>query len=200
MIQAHKRLEEIKPMSGEEYLDLLDKAYAAHSKSLKDSATAGTDLHAEAEKWVKSVMDLKEIDPHPRIKPFVAWCKENVEGFLYSEIHCYSIKMWTGGISDCGAWLKNGKRVVFDFKSSKEVYPSQLFQAAGYAMQLAENGGFDAQGNKKLDPFMADDCAVVPFGGKSIPVFSGEMETIKEGFLGALALYKATERMKKVLK
>ena len=61
---------------------------------------------------------------------------EHVEQFLLSEAHCYSERLWVGGITDCVARMKNGKLAVIDFKSSKDAYYGQFVQVAGYALQL----------------------------------------------------------------
>ena len=114
MASVEERLEEIKAMSPKEFYKLLDKAYRAHSTTLKDKAEEGTDLHAELEKFVKWHMsekkdnDFGQIDAvifEARIRPFIDWTFQNVKRFLWSEAHCYSEKMWTGGISDVGAGL-----------------------------------------------------------------------------------------------
>jgi hypothetical protein len=83
-----------------------------------------------------------------------------------------------------------------DFKSSKEAYPTQFFQCAGYALQIAENGGFDKDGNKI---FILEKpigfYAVVPFGAEVVePVFDLDVKGCEEGFISALTLYKQLQR------
>ena len=196
------QLEAIKKMSGEEFIALLDEAYKAHSVKLADTAEAGTDLHAELERYVKNTMlceksemkDTTEYDS--QIQPFITWANENVKKFLWSELYCYSEKLWLGGISDCAVELKDGRIGIIDFKSSKEAYPTQFFQCAGYALQIAENGGFDKNGNKifTLEKPIGF-YAVVPFGAKNVePVFDFDVEGCKEGFISALTLYKQLQR------
>jgi hypothetical protein len=186
-------LRAIKIMTADAFVKLLDRAYKAHSVSLKDSAQKGTDLHAELESYVKSKMgknDKKQFDP--KIQPFIDWAENNVEKFIWSECHCFSKDMWVGGITDAGAVLKDGSVAVIDFKSSKEAYPSQFIQAAGYAMQLEENGLWNEAGtaNKKLENKI-DTLIVVPFGAtKVLPVIRKNVEDYKKGFLSALQLYR----------
>ena len=194
---ALPRLEEIRGMDVEEFIALLDDAYKAHSVKLTDSASAGTDLHAECEAYVKWRMGRgAERQWADRIIPFIRWAEEEVEEFLWSELHCYSSELWVGGITDCGVKLKNGKIGVLDFKSSKEAYISQFIQCAGYDLQLAENGGFNAQGYPmfKLEKPI-EFYGIIPFGAEEFKVdIRYNVEELREGFKGAVVLYKLTNQ------
>ena len=53
--------EKIKSVTEEEYLELLDEAYKAHSVRLKDSAQAGTDMHGELESYVKACVHNNDV-------------------------------------------------------------------------------------------------------------------------------------------
>lgn len=192
--KAGAMLEELRYMSEEQYLDLLDDAYKAHSVKLETSAEAGTDLHAELERFVKYHMGLivaaKDFDP--KIKPFIEWTEQNVKRFISSEGHVFSTRMWTGGITDCVCELNDGRFGIIDFKSSKEAYISQFLQIAGYDIQITENGIFSPEGVqtwKAERPF--DFYAVVPFGAPKFTVeFRNDTEVLKEGFEAMLKLYK----------
>ena len=113
----------------EDWLKLGDEAYKAHAVKLKDSAESGTDLHAILETFVKTG-EVKD----DKILPFVKWYKENVKRNLWSEAHCFSKELWSGGISDLGVELNTGDYVIIDFKSAKDVYYSQFVQCAIYAI------------------------------------------------------------------
>jgi len=201
-----KVLEEIKKMGPKTYLALLDKAYKNHSVTLKDSATAGTDLHALLEKWVKSKMQNQiqgtpVCDPEEQIMPFVDWCNKFVKRFLWSELHTYSESLWIGGITDCGVEMIDGKVGIIDFKSAKEVYFDHFVQCGGYALQLEENGGFDANGFKVFQlEHNIDFMAIVPFGAKNIvPTLNknGEgttVEDFKNSFKACLTIYKNKQK------
>lgn len=192
-------LEEFKTMSVEDYVKLMSKAYTAHATNLKDKAQEGTDLHAELERFVKWYMttegetrNFMEQKFEPRIQPFIDWTVLNVKRFLWSEAHCYSEKMWTGGISDVGAELNDGKVIIIDFKSSKEAYLGQFWQCVGYAIQIEENGWFDRNGNLlgKLEKPI-DYVCIVPFGAEKVePKFNYDMAGGKDAFLAELVLYK----------
>ena len=186
------RLEEIKGMSVKDYIDLLNNAYKAHSVKLKDSAQAGTDLHAELEKFVKNTMENRMATYDAKIQPFIDWSVKNVKRFIYSEAYCYSEKLWVGGISDCCAELNDGKIIIIDFKSSKEAYLSQFWQCVGYAIQIEENGWFDENGNQlgKLEKPI-DYVCVVPFGAEVVePQFFYDVDGGKEAFGAEVLLYK----------
>lgn len=195
MVSVGISLEKIKQMEVEQFYKLLDSAYRAHSTTLKDKAQEGTDLHAELERFVKDEMSNHQYEAdkyEPRILPYIQWSRKEVKRYLWSEVHCYSEKMWTGGISDVGAELNDGKIVVIDFKSSKEAYLSQFWQCRGYGLQIEENGWFDRDGNLlgKLEKPI-DAVVVVPFGAEEVvPQFNYDMAGGEEAFKAELVLYK----------
>jgi len=192
---AQIALETIKTLNPKEWLKRLDLAYKAHATRLKDSATAGTDLHASLEDWVKACIDYYSGVPtltseEDRLTPFRKWCVEHVETFLYSEAHCYSETFWVGGIFDCLAKMKDGKIALFDFKSSKEAYFGQFVQMGGYAVEVEENGILDSEGNK-LGEAKIDMLYVVPFGAEDVtPRPHYDVDGMKGMFVNAANLYK----------
>lgn len=194
MVAVGIKLEQIRGMSPDEYYKLLDGAYRAHQTTLKDKAEEGTDLHAELERFVKFKMsgsaDIKIFDL--KIQPFIDWSEKNVKRFLWSEAHCYSEKLWVGGISDVGAELNDGSIIIIDFKSSKEAYLGQFWQCCGYAIEIEENGWFDKDGNLmgKLEKPI-DYVCVVPFGAAKVePQFNHDMVGGKVAFECETILYK----------
>lgn len=189
---AFKGWKKIQDLDNEQFLDLLDEAYSAHSKKLDSSAKQGTDLHAELERYVKNKMANRMATYEEKIMPFILWAEENVEKFIWSEVNCYSERLWIGGISDVGAKLKNGKIVIIDFKSSKEAYESQFIQCAGYDIQITENGGYTKNGTKILTlEDKIDGYIIVPFGAKVVePVFRWNVDELKEAFEACLKLQK----------
>lgn len=189
-------LQRTKDYSVEEWLELCDEAYSAHSKKLDSSAKQGTDLHAELERYVKNKMANRVATYEDKIIPFITWAEENVEEFIWSEVNCYSETLWLGGISDVGAKLKDGKTVIIDFKSSKEAYESQFIQCAGYDLQITENGGYTKNGAKILTlKDKIDGYIIVPFGAEVVePVFRWNVEELKDAFRACLTLYKLTNK------
>lgn len=185
-------LEAIKNETPEQFLKRCDEAYKAHSVKLNDSADAGTDLHAELERYVKNTMEGRMATYDEKIVPFITWVNENVEKFLWSEMYTFSETMWVGGISDCAVQLKNGKVGIIDFKSSKESYESQFIQCAGYDLQVTENGGYTKDGRKVFElKEPISFYAIIPFGAPKFTVdYRYNTQELKEGFKSAVTLYK----------
>lgn len=187
--------QEVRKMDIKQYEKLLADAYKAHSVKLKDSATKGTDLHAELEKYVKWKMGIVSTVPFPldsRLDPFISWADKHVKKFLWSEAHCYSKGLFVGGITDAGCELTNGQIAILDFKSAKEAYDSHFIQCALYALEIEENGLWDSQGNhnKKLDRPI-DVLIVVPFGANPVePVLKYNVEDYKRGGEATVLLYR----------
>lgn len=188
------------------YLELLDKAYRAHSVKLDESAEEGTELHARLEKYVKRCISIDGAVHAPApdefgIEPFYLWAMLNVKRFLWSELHTFSIKHWLGGITDCGVELKNGEIAIIDYKSAKEAYDTHFWQCAGYDIQITENnGGFDAEGNKVFElPRPITQYIVFPFGAKVVEAsVSLRVEQGKAVYLAALTIHKEREELKKI--
>ena len=200
IMTATARLEQIKGMTGEEYLKTLDVAYSAHSKNLNKAATAGTDLHAVLENYVKKCIEMNDgmpifQDSVSPIRQFISWSIENVQRFIWSEAHCFDEQRFIGGISDCGVEMKDGSVGILDFKSAKTAYDSHFLQIAGYALQVEKNGLFDENGNHKmkLDKPISF-YAVVPFGAREFKVEERkDITNLKAGFDACLLLYKLIE-------
>lgn len=186
-----KGLSIIKQLTPEQMLSLMDEAYKAHAVEAKDSAERGKVRHALCEDYVKAWMAGKPLPQSEEISAFTSWAEKSVERFLWSEMNVYSKEYWIGGISDCGAVLKDGKRVIIDFKSSKEAYHSQFLQIAGYDLQISENGGFTAKGDRVMEPTGVDGYIVFPFGApKPEPVYYWDTKTAKDVFLSVLKIYR----------
>jgi hypothetical protein len=197
-LKANRMLLEIQNMGPYDYLALLDKAYRAHADSLTKSADKGTDMHAELEKYVKRCIENQTLvlegtnSNHTAVKFLADWAAANVKSFIVSEGHCFSEKLWVGGITDCIAELKDGRLVIIDFKSSKEAYVSQFIQVAGYHTEVMENGILDADGNLilKLDREI-DGYVIFPFGAEEVePQFQFDTASFKQGFRAAAVLHK----------
>lgn len=181
----------------EEWIKKLDAAYAAHNTAKNKAADQGTDMHAELEAYIRSCMaywgkpQLYDGE-HKAVRLFAAWAKGNVNRFLWTELHCFSESMWVGGITDCGALLNDGRVCIIDFKSSKEAYGSHFVQIGGYDLQVSENGGYLADGEKVLDLVKPIDVYfIIPFGAENPePIPFADVEGAKEAFAAQLAIYK----------
>ncbi len=184
-------------------IDALQKKYPifksarfAHFATKNKKAEQGTDLHFTLETYVKMCIAKDEVvmpeaEEFLPVKQFAIWARENVQKFLISEGHCYSQELWCGGITDCMALMKNGKVAIIDFKSAKEAYDSMFLQVAGYDLQQAENGIFDADGNKILEPQNVEEYYVIPFGSPEFKVDKRTAtEELRDGFKAAVTLHK----------
>lgn len=196
LAKIEPKLQEIQKMSNSEFLALCDEAYKAHSVKLNDSADAGTDLHAELEKYVLfCIMNNNGVPAiSESVTQFSDWAIDNVEKFILSEKNVYSTKMWTGGKFDVIFLMKNGKTILGDFKSSKEAYLSHFIQIAGYDLQQEENGIFNDKGYKLSGTIKIDGYCVFPFGSDRPFDDAVDMrfntEELREGFKSCVTLYK----------
>ncbi len=194
-----KHLEKIKAMEPEEFVKLLDTAYAAHSKTLGKAAKDGTDMHAELEKYVRWCIAEFNGAPEPysqgnhvAVEIFATWAAEHVSRFIASEVHCYSEELWTGGIVDLVFEDKEGRTAIMDFKSAKDAYQEHFFQCAGYDIEISENGVLDADGNElfRLEQPISY-YAVFPFGKSNPePMLNFDTESCKKAFRAAVELHK----------
>jgi hypothetical protein len=198
----------IEMLTDDQYVQFLDKCYRAHDATKNKAATKGTNMHADLEAYVKSCIERNggiplahSVNETPAVSCFVDWSLDNVERFLWSEVHCYSSVHWLGGIVDCGALMKSGGIAVIDFKSSKEAYPEQFWQCAGYEILITENGGFNAEGEKIFElEGSIDQHIIFPFGAEE-PTAQVSLltEANKSAFLAALTILR-TQQMFENLK
>ena len=187
---SNPALDDIKKMTGLEYLCLLDKAYKAHNEFKKKSAKKGIDLHTELEQFIKDQMSSCARPYDPKIQPFIDWSDKNVKTFLWAEAHSYDEETFTGGISDAGAILNDGSVVVFDFKSAKSAYQSHFIQAGGYCLQIRKHGIFDKDGNYHGEKPSPTHIAIVPFGTEPVIPVIKHCEPYEVAFKCAVELYR----------
>ena len=199
---ASDKLDEIKKLSADEYLALLDKAYKAHSVKLDKSADKGVDMHAGLENYVKNCVKLFKGKPRVEgdepevltpVDIFARWAVKNVKRFIASEGYGYNERLWVGGVFDLLAEDNEGRLFIMDFKSAKDAYMSHFFQCAGNDLQITESGVLDKDGNTIFDlkGRTIDYYGVFPFGMKNPePQFHFDTAGAKEGFEHCVALHK----------
>ena len=191
--KAKEYLSLIGAMNEKQYLALLDKAYKAHSVRVNKAKTSGVDMHRLLEEYIEGeIAGTGTLLPDPIIKPFVSWSQKNVKKFLFSELHCYSEVLHTGGIADFGFIDMENKRVLGDFKSSKGIYFSMWLQCSGYDMELLENGGFTPDGQLIYEPGQKFDYHAI-FAekvGLDKPEFNFDVARTKRAFSCCVQLYK----------
>lgn len=203
LVSAGVVLTEIKLETVGDYVNRLNKAYRAHHDLKEKRAGEGTDLHALAEEYIG--LHIKGQIPlfvDPKLKAFVDWCNKNVHRFLFSEIHCYSERLWVGGKTDFGFEDMEGNWVLADIKSRDKDYFTDHLQCGLYDIQLSENGGFDKDGNKIWETArnggrtgIFQQHAIFTMGEKfTEPVFSKSVYANKDGGEHALELYKIRQQ------
>lgn len=195
---AAEKFAEVKQLSDVGYLQLLDKAYRAHFENLDKTAVVGTDRHAALENYVKHIITnyagipTATLGEHEAVNLFSAWAELNVSRFLVSESHCYSRRLWTGGIVDLLFIDMQKRTAIMDFKSSREAYLSQFFQIAGYDIAITENGVFDNEGEQIYK--CHDEIqyySVLPFGMENPePQFYYDVADARKAFEAAVVLHK----------
>ncbi|MDE2020996.1 MAG: hypothetical protein KGJ13_11720 [Patescibacteria group bacterium] len=195
--EAYKRITALSPS---EYETTLLGAYRRHDEYKKTKAVEGTARHAALELYVKQCMENDgAVIPYQGENPFVAkfaiWAEENVARFLWSEMHCFSERLWVGGIADVGWKDKQGMIIAGDFKSSKEAYFDQFVQVAAYALQIQENGGFDANGNATFAlPKEISGLCIIPFGSDDLsPEFEFDIDAYKHAFVEVVGVYRLSQ-------
>lgn len=167
-----------------------EHARLAHARKRDEGAETGTDVHAICERLIKKAIKTSKgkltVKRHrdPMVQKFITWAiKENVT-FLGSETKLYSKDLWVAGTCDVFFKLPDGTRVVGDIKTTGGIWDrTPFFQCAAYQMMAEEMGH---------KPY--DIRAVIRLGkdGTFEVVYSGH-PVDKEGFLGALVLFKALE-------
>lgn len=198
LVSAGAVLTDIKLGTIGDYVKRLNKAYRAHHELKEKRAGEGTDLHALAEAWIKWKMEdhsdefLGGAGNYPPIlEPFVSWGLKNVKRFLFSEIHCYSERLWVGGKTDFGYEDMDGNYVLADIKSRDKDYFSDHVQCGGYDIQISENGTMDKNGNCISDQLPRfNKHAIFTLGDNfKEPIFS-DPERNRRAFEAAVTLYK----------
>lgn len=195
-------LDRLQGMTPKAYVSLLDDAYRAHSEVKDKAAEKGTVRHRLLEEYIKPCLELHEGKPtvytgeDEKVREFVEWARIHVNRFLWSEIHCYSTALWTGGIADVGWEDREGRIIAGDFKSSKEAYYSGFVQIGGYDTMLWENGGFTPKGERIfLMPGKVTGYCIVPFGqAKLDPVLKYNVDEYRTAFRHVVPLYKLKQK------
>ena len=151
-----------KPYPKELIAAILEEAKGAGNKKKEAAGTHGTDSHSLVESWINAQLtgSTSDTDYKP-IQHFIDWAGANVDHFLFSERQMFNKDMFLAGTADFGCMMKDGKKLIGDWKTSSGVYGIDYFlQCAGYKI-LAEAEG-DA-------PY--DGCVIVRQGKKGADDF-----------------------------
>lgn len=143
--------------SESEIKEILKKKKYAHLASSKISTDKGTLAHNFIETFIKSYIAYQEYFPtisddeevNNSIQRFYKWAVDNKVEFLDSESSVYSREFWFAGSFDFICKV-NGKLLLGDFKTSKQIDGTYFAQGAGYIIAVEE-----------LDPELKFDGVVV---------------------------------------
>ena len=169
----------------------VDEAQKAHTKKKEAAGTHGTDTHSLIEEWIKGALEGKVLvdDKFLPIAKFIQWVEQDVDHFLFSERQMFNKDMFIAGTADFGAVMKDGKKLIGDFKTSSGVYGIDYFlQCAGYKI-LAEGEGDT--------PY--DGCVIARLGkdGTFDVTYRYDTKTDEEAFRACLTIYRAQATYKK---
>ena len=180
-------------MAFPDYLDLLNRAYRAHSAKKEIAKDSGIDMHSLLEDFIKSQMEGRsEFLPDPRIQPFRDWSAKHVKRFLFSEICCYSEVLWCGGKPDFAYEDMEGNYALGDFKSAAGFYYSYYLQLGAYDFQISENGGFTPKGEKifHLDKPFKYHAIFAERVGLDKPSLNHDIDRVKKAWVYLVRLYQ----------
>ncbi len=124
---------------------LKTKAYA-HTQKSKHATDKGTIAHEYVERFINHYIEtstyLREVIEDQEIRNsvtrFYDWAEEKKVEFLASEIAVYSRKFWYAGTFDFVCRI-DGKLLLGDFKTSKQIDETYFGQAAGYVIAIEEH-------------------------------------------------------------
>ena len=160
---------------------ILDLAKKEPDKKKDEAADIGTRTHEAIDKWISGEMPVLTDDIKPGFNNFQHWLETEKIRIIKGDTNLASIKYMFGGRSD-GYGEKDGKIILIDFKTGKNLYDDTIIQIGGYDIATLETYGLQV------------DRAIVLRIGKEIP---GDIEPKeanlsagREAFMSALSLFK----------
>lgn len=209
-----KALDYVAKNSGEtgtgEYIvtpETLEAAQDAWMRDRDSAGVSGTKVHKEIEEYIKYRLTHERMKKPPEMPSkqaqlFRVWAEQNVDRFLFSELHVFSREHWVGGIIDFGYVDTHGKGYLGDIKTSKSIYPEQFWQCAAYEMQLFENGGYTPDGEliySQETPLEGVTIVNLPKQGGIKVESSYGYEDNLQAFLACLTIYRMREKLEQAL-
>lgn len=113
------------------------------SSTLEDAADRGTDVHAVAERFLKGQdvnLDAVPDDQKGFVTSFFKWWDANAGEVIATEVCVYSLDHRYAGTLDVIVKYAGNKYMVWDFKTSKDVYANHQLQSAAYLWAAQERG------------------------------------------------------------
>lgn len=178
---------------------ILKEARTAHTRKRDSAADAGTDVHAECERYIKRCIaksngaSVSLVIDNPQVQAFATWAVDNDLVFLASEKRVYSVTHFTAGTLDFACEI-DGVKYVGDIKTTSGIYDRTPFaQTAAYQMMWAEIEG-------KKPEEIADRRIIVnlkkdkPFDPENDVYVSTHYDDDIELFMAALTMYRNVGR------
>lgn len=137
------------PFHLSELMPIIEAAQEQHTKKKEEAADIGTEVHLWISNFIKSKllkstdMSLEGIENEQvlnGINGFLDWYNAHDVKFTASERLIYSLKHDYCGLTDFTA-VVNGKNVVGDFKTGKNIYTEHYYQLAAYWKAVEEEDG-----------------------------------------------------------
>ena len=189
-------------------LVLKDKNYA-HTRKSKGATDKGTTAHDFVEKFIKDYIStgkynrevIEDEEVATSVGRFYDWAEKYKVEFLASEVSVYSREFWFAGTFDFICKI-DGKTLLGDFKTSKQIDGTYFAQGAAYVIAVEENNPeikfdgviivrsilakegqiwYEKSSNGKAKKFQAEPFEVV---------VSYNLEREKAYFLSLLNLYR----------
>lgn len=126
--------------TAEELYSILDEARTKHTQKKEEAASIGGLVHAWAEAFAESKIngteppEISDDMPEPvlnGISGFLDWYNSHNVEFIENERMLYSKIYEYVGITDAIAKV-NGKKVIIDYKTSKNIYSEMHYQLSAY--------------------------------------------------------------------
>lgn len=133
-------------LSKDKIAEIIKSKQYAHTRKSDNAKDKGTLAHEYVELFVKNYIETKSYnrqliddeDVKVSVERFYDWAESNKVEFLGSEVSVYSEKHFFAGTFDFVCKL-DGKLLLGDFKTSKQIDGTYWAQGAAYAIAVEEN-------------------------------------------------------------
>jgi len=198
----------------DDVVSMLNIARGAYTERKQEAADVGTVVHDFAEhnrtdiNEVEKFAELSDTDKvlaQQGVDAFNGWKSEVNPKFISSEFRIYSKRHNFVGQCDALAEI-DGKLYIIDYKTSKGVYTSQVYQIAAYMKAYEEMTGIKVHGAKIVnftkDDVLDKDLNVIRKAGSYMThtVSRGELVTSFKVFKALLDVYRIDPVIAKTLK
>lgn len=143
---ASEAYKESLDLTKKEIKEILKNKNYAHTRKSNNSKDKGTEAHNYVERFVKSFIETQQYhretisdeEVRTSIDRFYDWAESNKVRFLASEVSVYSRIFWYSGTFDFICDI-DGKTLLGDFKTSKQIDETYFAQAGAYVIAVEEN-------------------------------------------------------------